>query len=108
MKAIGFRNRAVVTQFVTESMVFAAVGFGVGVGLAELLGSTIGRLVLGQGSGPGFGGHFATFGPSFALSLSPELIISTLALAVGLGALGALYPIIRAVRLRPAEALRYE
>ncbi len=108
MKAIGFRNRTVVTQFVTESMVFAAIGFGVGLVLAEVLGSTIGQLVLGQRGGPGPGGHFGAFGPSFALSLSPELVLSTLALAVGLGALGALYPIIRAVRLRPAEALRYE
>ncbi len=110
MKAIGFRNDTVVTQFLTESMVFAVVGFGIGVGLAELLSPTIGQLVLeqGGGAGPGGGGRFLFFGPSLSLSASPELIAATFVLAVGLGVLGALYPIVRAVRLRPAEALRYE
>lgn len=110
MKAVGFRSGTVVTQFLTESMVLAVAGFGVGVALAELLAPTISRLVLGQsgGPGPGGGGGFGFFGSGFAFSPSPELLVSTLVLAVGLGALGALYPIVRAVRLRPAEALRYE
>ncbi len=113
MKAIGFRNRSIITQFAVESMVVAVVGFGVGVGLADLLAPTISDLVLGQGGafggGPGGGGgRFGLFGRGFPFNPSPELIVGTLAVAVGLGVLGALYPIVRAIRLRPAEALRYE
>lgn len=109
MKAIGFRNKTVITQFLTESVVVAVIGFGVGVGLAEVLSPTIGELVLGQ-SGPGGGGGrgFGFFGPALKFTATPELIGLTLALAVGLGVLGALYPIIRAIRISPAEALRHE
>ena len=108
MKAIGFRNRTVVTQFLTESMVFAVAGFGIGVGLAEVLGPTIGRFILDSGmSGPG-GGAGGFVGAFFSFAPSASLVATTLVLAIGFGVLGALYPIIRAIRLRPAEALRYE
>ena len=42
------------------------------------------------------------------VTITPQLILFGLGVAVLLGALGSLYPAWRAARIRPAEAMRYE
>jgi len=94
-KAVGARRRAILKQFLIESVVLAGiggiVGVLVGVGLS-LLGATIGASV----------GQFAP--PQ--LSTGSVVLAFTVSLCIGLF-FGA-YPANRAARLRPIDALRYE
>lgn len=89
-RALGARRREVLFQFLTEAAVLTSVGGILGI----LLGSAIGLIV-----------HFVTGFPvslplwSFALGLG---FSATVGIAFGM------YPAIRAARLDPIEALRYE
>ena len=89
-RALGARKREVLFQFLTEAVVLTSVGGLLGI----VLGSAIGLAV-----------HFFTGFPislplwSFALGLG---FSATIGIAFGM------YPAIRAARLDPIEALRYE
>jgi putative ABC transport system permease protein len=97
-KAIGATRRAILQQFLIESVVLA--GFGGVIGI--LVG--VGLSLLGAEIAPTLGSTFATFAPRVTL---PSVLLSFgVSLAIGLVAGG--YPANRAARLRPVEALRYE
>ncbi|MGH3765012.1 MAG: ABC transporter permease [Pseudonocardiaceae bacterium] len=97
-KAIGATRRAILQQFLIESVVLAGVGGMIGV----LIG--VGLSVLGAEIAPALGSSLDTFAPKVTL---PSVLLSFgISLAIGLVAGG--YPANRAARLRPVEALRYE
>jgi putative ABC transport system permease protein len=97
-KAIGATRRAILEQFLIESLVLAGLGGVIGV----LAG--VGLSLLGANIAPAFGPTFATFAPAVTI---PSVILSfAISLAIGLIAGG--YPANRAARLQPIEALRYQ
>jgi putative ABC transport system permease protein len=97
-KAIGATRRAILQQFLIESIVLAGLGGLIGVGVG------IGLSVLGARIAPAFGPVFGTFAPAVSI---PSVVLSFgISLLIGLIAGG--YPANRAARLRPVEALRYE
>ncbi|MDQ4103040.1 MAG: ABC transporter permease [Actinomycetota bacterium] len=97
-KAIGATRRAILEQFLIESLVLAGLGGLIGI----LVG--VGLSLLGAAVAPAFGPTFATFAPAVTI---PSVVLSFgISLAIGLLAGG--YPANRAARLRPIEALRYQ
>ncbi|HWQ14756.1 MAG TPA: ABC transporter permease [Roseiflexaceae bacterium] len=94
LRALGWRRRRILRLVLAESLALSllsgAAGLLIGGGLCWLL-------------------QFEpNMGAFLAFSFAPELFVQTLALALGLGALGGIYPAWRAASLLPAESLRYE
>ena len=137
LKAIGARNRHVMLQFALETTGIAvlAVVLAVPVGLAS--SSLVADVIRPSASveekqaeqnqsGPdlGAGARALTEAPvindpvrteevkavlnDVDASLSPSLVGIAAAVAIGLGVLGALVPIVAVMQLRPAEVLRLE
>ena len=90
VKAIGGRNRNVRQQFLLESVLISLIGAGFGVVLGVLVGNVF-SLVLSTG-----------FVMPWSWMLGGIFLCSLVGLAAGL------YPSLKASRLNPIEALRYE
>ncbi|MBI3159945.1 MAG: ABC transporter permease [Chloroflexi bacterium] len=94
LRALGWRRRAVLGMILKESLLLGLLGGGLGLIIAQLMVAAVG------------------LSESTAGLMSPILPIAialqALLLSVALGALGGIYPSIRATRMRPVEALRYE
>ena len=88
--AVGAQRRDVVSQFLLESMLLSAVG--------GFLGIAVGTLIIPLA---------ATFNNGMAL-LDPRSIPLAFSVALLTGIVFGLYPALRASRLDPMEALRYE
>jgi putative ABC transport system permease protein len=101
LKALGMKNRTVLTIFLGESVIIGLIGAVIGIVLGWTLAVITAR-VLGSGI---FGG-----GGGFTISplLTPEVLVGALAFGVGVSVIFALYPAWRASKLKPVEALRYE
>jgi putative ABC transport system permease protein len=119
LKAIGFSNWNVMSQFMLEgtflSLMAGVVGIAIGsVGAPMLSSILLPSLNLFGGSSRGFGPDSQPTSSGIAgaastqVTLDPQLMLLGLGLAVLLGAFGSLYPAWRASRTRPAEAMKYE
>ena len=94
-KAMGAKRRDVLLQFVTEATLLSLGGGAVGILLGLLLSWALnGRTLLGnQPSQTAFSGDIA---------------ILALAVSAAIGLFFGIYPAVRAARLHPIDALRYE
>jgi putative ABC transport system permease protein len=118
LKAIGFSNRAVMSQFMLEgvllSVLAGVVAIVIGTVAAPFLSSVLLPTVSSNVNIFGGGGNAfrsvttPTTTVVSTVSVSPELMLIALGAAVLLGAVGSLYPAWRAAKTRPAEAMRYE
>ncbi|HTY75155.1 MAG TPA: FtsX-like permease family protein [Candidatus Nanoarchaeia archaeon] len=123
LKAIGFSNATVMSQFMIEgimlSLLAGVVAIGISLVAAPFLTSVLlpsvsssinlfgTRVNVFTGAGAGATPAVAT-STAAAVSLSPEIMLIGFAAAVAIGAIGSLYPAWRAAKTRPAEAMRYE
>lgn len=110
LKAIGFSNRTIMSQFMLEgillSIIAGVVGIAIGYFAAPYLASLLQLTSISSSLGlHSFGG---TTSLSTTVSISPTLILAAFGLAVALGAIGSLYPAWRAAKVSPVEAMRYE
>jgi putative ABC transport system permease protein len=98
MKAIGAKNRDILMIFIFNSAMVGLVGgiFGI------ILGALVSALF------PMIGVTMTSAGSETSISLSPQLMIFGLALAVLIGVISGVVPAYRASKLKPADALRYE
>ncbi len=89
-KAIGATRKTIRSQFLVEAIVICQIGGLVGI----ILGIALGNLI-GYGLGAGF--------------IMPWLwVITGLTLCIGVGIISGIYPAIKASKLDPIEALRFE
>ena len=115
LKAIGFSNWNIMSQFMAEgvmmSLMAGVVGLAIGVvGAPYLISLLLPHVNVSGALGFSSTGTFAVTSASrsVTITLSPELILLTFGAAALLGALGSLYPAWRASRTSPMEALKYE
>jgi putative ABC transport system permease protein len=90
-KAIGARRRDIVLQFLLEAMLLTGMGGATGVALAALIGFLISWLVP-------------------ALPAVPPLwaVLTALGMSGGVGIIFGVWPALKAARMDPVDALRYE
>jgi ABC-type antimicrobial peptide transport system permease subunit len=94
LRALGWRSRRILSMILQEAIWLGLLGGLSGILIAFGLGSLMGKIpIMGD-----------------VLNLIWEIDIFTRAITIALllGVLGGLYPALRATRLQPVEALRYE
>ena len=89
-KAVGAKRRNILSQFLIETLTLTLFGGGVGLGIGWLIAAIVNQLGVMQ----------------TRVTLDSVILAFVVTLAVGV--LSGLYPAVRASRLSPIEALRYE
>ena len=90
-KAIGAREKQIIIQFLSESVLISFIGSMIGLFLGIILSQGVGRLIL----------HY-----DVPFSLWPVLLSVTVAIVVGLAS--GVMPAFKAAKLNPIDSLRYE
>jgi len=101
-KALGARRRHIFLQFLAEALTITFIGGVFGIILAYLVAFSVGRLTLYSAMA-----KHAEAGDIRLLINPVSLIVSVLILGI-VGLISGMVPAIRASRLDPIEALRYE
>lgn len=97
-KAVGARRRDIMLQFLVESVTISVIGGFLGI-------------LAGIGAAYGFGGFVAQSMPGggdWGAVIQPSAILIAFSFAVFVGVFFGLYPAVKASKLDPAEALRYQ
>jgi putative ABC transport system permease protein len=90
-KAIGARRRDIIRQFLTEAMTLTGAGGIIGVSLGAGISFTINKLL-----------------PSLPSAVPLWSVIAAVTASMSVGLFFGIYPAMKASRLDPVEALRYE
>lgn len=90
LKAVGWSNKKILTMIIGESLVITIV--------SAIIGSVVGVVIT------------LVLAPKMGLNpvFTPDIFIQAFLIAVIVGIIGGLYPAIKAIKLPPTEALRYE
>jgi putative ABC transport system permease protein len=102
-RALGARRRHIRAQFLTEALAITILGGAIGVLLSVGIGALIGTLPF---LGPAY--EDTTGAVDIHMHVSWEILAASMAVLLLVGLLSGLVPAMRASRLDPVEALRYE
>ena len=101
-KALGARRRHIFFQFLAEALTITMAGGICGIVLAYLVSISVGRLTLYSAMA-----KHAEAG-DIRLMINPSIVIISVLILMAVGLISGMVPAIRASRLDPIEALRYE
>jgi putative ABC transport system permease protein len=93
-KAVGAKRRDILSQFLVEAIVVSVAGGLLGI----VIGSGISRVV----------SQLDLNGQSIPSIVAPEAVVLAFSVSAAVGLFFGIYPAMRASRLNPIEALRYE
>ena len=93
-KAMGAKRRDIMFQFLAEASLLSLGGGGLGLGVGALLSWFLNDRTLGT--------------QTFQTSFSGDIAVLALVVGAGIGLFFGIYPAMRAARLHPIDALRYE
>jgi ABC-type lipoprotein release transport system permease subunit len=129
LKAMGAGNGTILGQFMFEGILLSLIASVIAIAISIFILPSLSSLLLptpvqtavnvawypngtmylmptgGSGKTPILPGNESNF---IATTITPEIMLLGLGAAVLLGALGSLYPALKAARTKPAEAMRYE
>ena len=96
LRALGFRRGAVLSAFMAESLLLAAIGGVVGLGAASVMQAVDVSTT-----------NFQTFAElAFRFVLTPQIAVQTMVFALAMGVVGGFIPAWRAARLQIVDCLR--
>jgi putative ABC transport system permease protein len=101
-KALGARRRHIFFQFLAEALTITFLGGLFGIILAYVVSLSVGRLTLYSAMAK----HAE--GGDIRLVINPITLIVAIIILTAVGLISGMVPAIRASRLDPIEALRYE
>lgn len=96
LRALGFQRGSILAAFLTEALLLGAVGGAVGVAMASSMQFITVSTVNWQ--------SFSEL--AFSFDLTPQIVASAMAFAIGMGLLGGVLPAAQAARMKIVDALR--
>lgn len=118
MKALGFKNKSILTRIVAEGLLIGLFGGILGVAVGTATSYLIPAFLIGGTSATQIGGPGRQTGAVIASGLrininyepyiNPTVILISLAIALIVSIASSIYPAWRAAKMDPVKALKYE